>query len=411
MKSDLRTLVTSGRFPPATAVVRGLHSIGAHVDAADPYRLSPALHSSAVEQLHEVASTVHETARFLQDIGDIVRQRQIDLIVPAFEEGFYLAKYAALLPAPVFAPDFKAIERLHSKSRFLELCRELGLRTPKTIMASSRDELRSAIAQFQTYVARPAYSRAGMTCLTNHGPRAGESSVEACQPTATNPWLVQEFVEGHDACSTSIARNGRILVHCNYEPTLASDGGWSIQFASVADTGSFDIASRICSELNITGFVGFDYRRTDDGIVMIECNPRSSAGLFLTPETWIGEAVLGDPSDLTETRFVEPGIRRQYDAYVLNQKVSHLSAREVVRTLLTTPEALMTPHDVLPAFFFFLSRRHWSAVAKREHTDYGDAYFGDIAWDGTPLPDVPAGAVTANDLTAWDGSSADGVRQ
>lgn len=386
MARDLKVLVTCGRFQPATGLVRALHAAGARVDVADAYKLAPALHSHAAAEIHVVAPPAREPVRFAEDVAEIVRQRRIDLVVPAFEEGFYLARYAELLPAPLFAPPFETIARLHDKSRFAELCRDLGLRTPRTMVVTSRADLRAAIGQFDDFVARPAFSRGGMVYLTNHGPRADESTVDDCEPTQDNPWLVQEYVDGDDACSFSVARQGKVVVHCPYRPSIPAPGGFSIQFSSIEDFGSLEVTSRICAELGYDGFIGFDYRRTKDGLVMIECNPRCSAGIFLAPADWVGEAVLGEPREL---RMVGPGHRRQYDAYLLERHMTRLPARRIVHELLTTPDAFMSPHDVLPALYFFISRRHWSRVARREHITAGQAFAEDVSWDGSPMPEVP----------------------
>ncbi len=114
-----------------------------------------------------------------------------------------------------------------------------------------------------------------------------------CRPTTDNPWLVQEFVEGDDACSFSVVRDGEVLVHCPYEPTIAAEGGWSIQFSTIDDFGSLGHVRRIVEATRFTGCIGFDYRRTDDGLVMIEANPRASAGAFFVPGAWLAEAISG----------------------------------------------------------------------------------------------------------------------
>jgi len=197
---------------------------------------------------------------------------------------------------------------------------------------------------------------------------------------------VQEYVEGTDACSLSIARDGKIVVHCTYEPAIAATGGWSVKLRSIDDFGGRAIAEKICERFSFTGFIGFDYRRTPDGgFFMIECNPRTSAGIFLMPPEWIGEAVLGDPG---EPRTVEAGRTVQYDFDLIDRSIVRLPPRELIRTLLETPDAFLKPGDVMPALCFFISTYHWANVAKREHIDADTAFIGDISWDGTPMPNV-----------------------
>jgi predicted ATP-grasp superfamily ATP-dependent carboligase len=387
MDRKMNVLVTCGRFYPSIALVRALHAAGARVDVADPYKLAPALHSHAVYWMHVIAAPAREPLRFIAEVAAIVRERDIDLVVPAFEEGYYLARYRDLIPAPIFVPSFDAVERLHDKAHFQDVCRELGLRAPRTIAAASQPALRDAIAEFDQYVARPAFSRGGEAYLTNHGPRTGETTVDRCQPTTSNPWLVQEYIEGKDACSFSVVRDGKVVVHCSYEPSVAAVGGFAVEFTAIDDFGSLDVASRVAEKFGYTGFIGFDYRRSSDGLVMIECNPRLTAGSFLTPDGWVGAGVLDAPG---APNIASAGKSRQYDAYILIGNAPHLKPAQRLHQLLATPDAIMSANDVLPALYCLLNRRHFSHVAKQEHVDLIEAFTGDVIWDGTPMPDPPA---------------------
>jgi hypothetical protein len=383
----LAVLITSGRFPPATALVRAFHEIGARVDVADSYPLSPALHSHRADRAHVIAPPASRPLRFVGDVAEIVRARAIDLVVPSFEETYYLARYADRVPAPIFTSPFATVAELHDKSRFVALCGRIGLRTPATTVVRTRGELAAALARFDAFVARPAFSRGGLVYLTNHGPRAGESGLEDCRPSTDNPWLVQEFVEGDDACSFSVVRDGEVLVHCPYEPTIAAEGGWSIQFSTIDDFGSLGHVRRIVEATRFTGCIGFDYRRTDDGLVMIEANPRASAGAFFVPGAWLAEAISGSSPGL---RTVPAGLSRQYDAYLLDPHIPSGPPARVLRALLTTPDAFFEPRDVLPALYFLIGRRHWNRVARQEHLSAGTAFVADMSWDGTPMPEPPA---------------------
>ena len=388
MTTTPSVLVTAARFEAATAVVRGFHKVGANVHAADNYKMAPALHSHAHSTVaHVVPSPSHEPLRFAEEVAQIVRDHRIDLVAPSFEEGFFLRRYADMIPAPIFAPSFETISQLHDKARFAELCPTLGLSVPKTSIATNQDELREATKQFDEFAARPAFSRGGMYYLTNHGPRAAEKTIDDYEPTNDNPWLVQEYIDGDDTCSFSVVRNGKIVLHCVYEPTIAAAGGWSLQFESIDDFGSLDAASRIAEHFNYDGFLSFDYRRTPavkGGFVMIECNPRVSAGAFLVKESWLGEAVLDEPG---EVRIVKPGARRQYDQFLLNPMIADLPSSKVIHELLTTPDVLFEPSDVLPSLYLLISMRHFSALAKAEHVTVAKAFLDDITWDGAPLPE------------------------
>jgi hypothetical protein len=397
LANDLKVLMTSGRFPAAAGLVSALHKGGARVDAVDSYKLAPALHAHQVAQIHVVPGPVGDPLAYVRAVVDIVGDRGIDLITPTFEEGFYLARYRDLLPVPLFAPTFAAIRDLHSKARFVALCKELGLPAPETQVVPDLASLRGAIGGFSHYVARPAFSRGGTTYLTNHGPRAGELAVEDCTPTEQNPWLVQAYVDGRDACSFSIVRDGKVLVHCAYGISISSPSGWSVQFESIDDFGTLDVTARVAERYRYTGFIGFDCRLTTDGFVMIECNPRTSAGLFLTPREWIAEAVLGGLSAL---RTVPPGVKRQYDADLVAAGVTGLPVRERLRALLTVPDAFVAEHELLPALLRYTAAYHWTPIAQREHVGVDTAFLADMSWNGEPMPDLDGADAVAAARTA-----------
>ena len=383
--TQTKVLVTGGRFPAAAALVSFLHKGGARVDASDSYRMAPALHAHQVSKIHEVPGPVEGIGAYIGAIAAIAKKREIDLIVPSYEEGFYLARYRDLLPVQLFAPDFTALSELHSKARFVSLCEELGLPTPKTKVVEDQGALGDALSGFDEYVARPAFSRGGAVYLTNHGPRSGELAVEKCFPTAENPWLIQDYIQGRDVCSSSIVRDGKVLVHSSYGLSMASPSGWSVQFESIEDFGALEVTKKIAERSNYTGFVGFDFRLTDDGFVMIECNPRSEAGMFLMPRDWAAEAVLDHP---TELRVVPPGIRRQYSADLITSAVTGLPLKDRLKAILTTPDAFAAEHELLPALLRYTAGQHWVPIAEREHVSVDIAFLEDMSWNGEPMPDI-----------------------
>ncbi len=366
--------------------MQALGDYGARVDVADTYKFAAALHSSSVSAAHTVPSPALDTSAFIDAIADIVRERSIDLVIPSFEEGFYLARYRHRIPVPVFAPGFRAIDTLHNKASFIDLCADLELPTPASVAVTSRADLANAIGRFDHYHARPAFSRGGAYCLTNHGPRAGEMSIDECEPTREHPWIVQEFVEGNDASTFSIVQDGKVLVHGVYAPLIEATGGFSVRFSSIDDFGTLPVAMKVAQHFNYTGFLCFDCRRTADGFVILECDPRLDAGVFVTPSEWIGAAILDRPDAVWA---VEAGMKRQYDAILLSRGEIQIPLRERIRLLLTEPDALIAHHDLLPAILFYTGHRHWSALAEREHLGYGAAFVEDLSWDGSPMPQDP----------------------
>jgi predicted ATP-grasp superfamily ATP-dependent carboligase len=128
----MNILVTGARFFPSIALIRAFHDSGLRVDVADALPIAPGLHSHAADKTHHIASPAQETLQFVSDVADIVRERDIDLVVPPFEDSFFLARFADSIPAPVFVPPFATLAQLHNKATFQDVCHRLGLRAPET---------------------------------------------------------------------------------------------------------------------------------------------------------------------------------------------------------------------------------------------------------------------------------------
>ncbi|MEO1093156.1 MAG: ATP-grasp domain-containing protein, partial [Pseudomonadota bacterium] len=364
-----RVLVTGGRFMPATGIVHALRRVGARIDVLDSIGVAPALHSRGVVA-HITASPAVDPVGFTDEVAAIARERAVDVIFSPFEESFFLSRYRDRLPVPLFVPTFGAIEKLHDKAAFVGLCAELGLATPKTEIVTSQEALRSAIERFGVFFARPAFTRGGDLAMTNHGADAGEPSIEGCHPSAQVPWLVQSFVEGQDTCIFALARDGKVEIVGAYEPSLAATGGYAIRFTTIDDPAAVDIAQAVCGHVGYTGLIGFDYRRTAQGPVLLECNPRTTAGCFLVDEALLGRALLDGLDALT---VIPPGRTKQYDSYIIDRHTTDISTAQLVRTLFSAPDAMVSQLDVLPFVYSFIRRSRASRDAYRQHVSLTQA--------------------------------------
>jgi len=97
----MKILVTSARLPHALGVIRCLGEAGHEVYASDTFRTSPGLHSEHVKKAIITASPTFDTRTFVGQIADAVKKYGIDLVLPAFEEVFYLSRHLGDLPHPV----------------------------------------------------------------------------------------------------------------------------------------------------------------------------------------------------------------------------------------------------------------------------------------------------------------------
>ena len=389
-----RILVTSSRMPFALDEIRKFGRTGHVVFASDTFEAAPGSHSRYVEESLVTPAPRQEPRRFLEVIAEILESREIDLIVPSFEEVFHLARHQHRIAerAALFAPSFETLVTLHDKVRFVELARNLGLRVPRTITVESRDDLSAAARELGEFFARPAYSRGGLDLFTNTGPLAGVLALENCTPSKTNPWLVQEFLHGVDQCSFSVVQHGRIAAHSTYVHPKMIDHAGGIVFESVESPATLAAAGQIAEATSYHGQLSLDFMATNDGLVLIECNPRPTAGVSVMPTKMFVDAVVEPLRGRPE--IAPAGRTRKISVALIRDMV--LNWKEIpsdLDALLSSARDLYAePGDLLPALYQLLSYAHVSAYRKHlgtgrhQRSDLMAAYFYDICWDGEPIP-------------------------
>ncbi len=373
-------------MPFALDIIRKLGERGHQVRASDTFSTAPGSHSRYVEEAFVTASPRHATDDFIEDVMRI--GEGVDLIVPSFEECFYLAAARDRLPAPLFAPSLESLRRLHHKGDFLRLARELELRAPPTTIVSTPLELREATLE-EGYFARPAYSRGGVELLTDRGPLAGEVCIDDCAPTEGNPWLVQPFMHGTEVCTFSVARAGRVVAHVAYEHPRTIEHAGGIVFESIESPLSLRIAQRIVEATDYEGHLGLDFMRTDEGLVLIEANPRATAGVTLLSSEAYASALTAPGA---EPVVAPAGRRLRIDVALLRDMLLHWREipADLAALLQEGEDVYLRRGDLMPAVFSLLSYSHVMAwrfthpMAKTRSALLA-AQFDDVEWNGEAL--------------------------
>ncbi len=388
----MRVLVTSSRMPFALDVIRKLGEREHEVFACDSYAASPGSHSRYLAGHFTTASASEDPERFAADVERIARENEIELVVPMFEEVFYLAAQHEQLSAAtrLYAPPFRTLAQVHDKGTFQELCDRLEIRTPHTVLAHSPEELSEAIERFPRYFARAAFSRGGVGLLTNTGPLAGHLSLGECHPTEANPWLVQEFVDGPMHCTYSCLHDGKVASHMSYRAPRQWEHSTGIQFLSVDAADTLPTVERLGTELGWDGQMSLDFIETDDGLVMIECNPRPTDGVLLMTAEELERGLL-QPQD--ETLLVPAGRETQLDFAVLAQifKEPLKEAPKTIHDLSKIPGTDKGWRDAMPKLYSFLALARFERLSLRQREQLFVAMADGITWDGQPIPGLPPG--------------------
>jgi hypothetical protein len=385
-----RILVTSCRMPTAIDEIRKLGRAGHAVIAADTFKSAPGAHSRFAQATVVVPSPRYATEAFVRGIAEAVETHAADLVVPCFEESLYLARARARLPARAHYafPSFDTLSMLHDKHRVLELARDLGVRAPHSIVVASAQDLANAALEFEDYFAKPLCSRGGVVALTNKGPLAGARDVDLCPPSDTDRWVVEEYIDGIDVCSFSVAVRGRVTAHVSYvHPREIEHAGGTV-FESIDDPATLEVARRFVESTGYEGQISFDFRKNERGLHLIECNPRPTAGVHLMSGQVFVDALLSPPNG--HTILVPAGVRAKYSFGLLRDMFLHVgeAASDLKYLFSNAPDAILEADDPWPAAFQVMSgglarayrRRH--NFAKKRSTDLMAAYFDDISWNG-----------------------------
>ncbi len=294
----MRTLLlTAGRGTYALTLARRFHAEGYRVLVADAWPHTLCRYSSAVARYFHVPSPARETSEWLDAVWDIADKQSVDLIIPIYEEVFYLAQAkAARKDGPaLFAPSFETLIGLHDKWLFIEKAHELGLSAPATTRIESRDELLRVFAEREgsRTVYKPVYSRfAAQTVVRPQGIEA----LEGVEPTARRPWIAQEYLPGRPFATFTVAHAGRITAHATYATDFCHGFGPTVVYRRVEQPAVLQWVRSFVEAVKYTGQMGLDFIEDAAGrIAAIECNPRLTGGMYLLKDDARFTAAYFDP--------------------------------------------------------------------------------------------------------------------
>jgi predicted ATP-grasp superfamily ATP-dependent carboligase len=307
----MRTLLlTAGRGTYALTLARRFHSEGYRVLVADAWPHTLCRYSSAVSRYFHVPSPARKTSEWLDSVWDIAERHSVDLIIPVYEEVFYLAQAKAALKKgpPLFAPHFDTLIALHDKWLFVEKARELGLAVPSTTRIASREGLVKTFGEREPSrtVYKPIYSRfAAQTVVRPQGIEA----LDGIEPTPRRPWIAQEFLPGRPYATFTIAHQGRITAHATYATDFCHDFGPTVVYRRVEQPDVWRWVQTLIEAVQYTGQMGLDFIEDASGrIAAIECNPRLTGGMYLLKDDPRFTSAYFDP----ETRLIEATRERSY---------------------------------------------------------------------------------------------------
>jgi predicted ATP-grasp superfamily ATP-dependent carboligase len=378
----MNILITSSRAPVALELIRSFGRAGHRVYATDTMRWTVGSHSRYLAQHIVTPPPRYDSAGFADALLQIIERTRIDWLIPTSEEVFFVARHYQQLAARtrVFTEPLAALGLLHHKHSFQLRCAALGIRTPRSVPARDTAELRAALPCFPAYLLKPAYSRFATQIITNCGPRAGQLALDSCRPTPALPWLVQQYIAGDSICSYSTLHGGHVTAHCAYITPRKVNHGSGVQFESIDWAATLAIVRRLGAALSYTGQLSLDFIQGDDGLYLLECNPRATSGVHLLDP----HALIGGLTDPSRPTWIEPaGRRRQLTLALLASGLAQPHGwPELLRDLARVRDVIFDRTDLLPALAQLRAALTFAAISQRKRIGLVAAMTDDIEWNG-----------------------------
>ncbi|MDP1548515.1 MAG: ATP-grasp domain-containing protein [Anaerolineales bacterium] len=373
-------LLTGGRAPATLELARAFHRAGHTVFMAESLRGHLSQPSAAVKAQFVVPAPRQESEAFLSALKNIIEQNQIEVLIPACEEVFHIAKGLSELPCRVFTEPLKKLDVVHNKWKFVVHAVEHELRTPETLYVRIQDDLLHAFAHWRKLALKPVYSRFAARTLVLPTLKRALATL-----TFGSPWVAQEFIAGRQYCTYSICHNGHVTAHTTYPTTFTAGQGAAISFQHVEHPAIFKWVQAFVESMQFTGQIAFDFIQAPDGLLYaLECNPRATSGVHLLA---------------SHPRFVEAFFNAEMDcifpvdhhSYMLSTAMltyalpaSILEGRFALwlKTFFTSSDVILDFKDPLPFLLQFRSIVSYLLLARREKISALEASTFDIEWNG-----------------------------
>ena len=284
--SMAKVLVTCARSPAAIHLGRLLHEAGHEVVLADTKRFHLGRWRSWPAQCLRHPSPRHQPQAFAEWLRDVVVSASIDCVVPVYEETFHHGLNHGTLGCDHFCSDIATLNQLHNKFEFIELAKRLGINTPETILVEDVAQIKAHLTS--RHILKPVYSRFGEHVIMHPNPERLNIDV-----SPSNPWILQERLEGTQYCLQGICKDGKVLSSVAYSSEFTVSKS-SVFFENTGKGDLGQIIEKVAAHCHYTGIISFDVMLCEDGSVRpIECNPRATSALHLYgPDDRIDEAIL-----------------------------------------------------------------------------------------------------------------------
>ncbi len=279
MDNKRRVLITNASTFIALDLARLFSSEDIEVFVADSAKYHICSFSNSLKKKYLVPSPRFEPKKYINKIIKIIKDHDIDLVIPVYEEIFYIAKELEKFPksCKVLAPNYSILESLNNKYLFQKKIEMYGFQTPNTYLLKSKEDLLNIPLDYP-FMLKACYCRASQRIKKINSYK----DLSDIDISFTSPWIAQEWLEGKKYCTYSLCDNGKIKAHATYPVEFSIDGNSCLTFHSVEHEAIFKWVKKLVALEKFSGQIGFDFVELPaNNLYAIECNPRATSGIHL----------------------------------------------------------------------------------------------------------------------------------
>ncbi|KAJ3299298.1 hypothetical protein HK104_009417 [Borealophlyctis nickersoniae] len=406
-QKHLNILLTNGRFPVSLDLARQLKASGHTVYVVDPMKYHVCRFSNSVKRSWHVPAPHVDAQGYVEQVQKVVREANIDLIIPLHEEVFHLAQRCRNIPDvlnKLFAAPYDLLISLHNKWYFYKILRHFNLDAPETLLCKTLDDVKN-LDRSQAYALKAVFGRAksNMFHLKPNDPLPDNLQVDADHQYVAQVWLT-----GKQYCTYAIARNGKMLAFGVYPVQDTVDGSSCVYFQSIDHPGIEKYMDTLIRNVGYTGQMALDFIETEDRLVAIECNPRATSGIHLfhrdqrLPDAFISNPTTSpspatapgtNPESRTFPMKPKQGAQRQLFPGMIMWHHSHISPSQYfvhLRHLVTTRDVIFSWRDLLPSLMQPFLVGSYYEICRERKMKLGEMFQWDLTWElaGEELRDV-----------------------
>ena len=391
--------MTGGRAPVALDLARKLATSGHIVYLAESCPAQLCKHSRFVTENIIIPEPKQDPVAFINSLQAIIKNEEIDWLIPTCEEIFYVSKYVSDLKeyCHVLVESIDKLHRYHNKWEFIQTSKQLHLQVPETYLLRSEKDLKDIVSVKGKWVYKRVYSRfATNVYIVDHDHSKVISpkrmTVKRLRKELNKDmkkdelWIAQRFIEGDAFCSYALCHHGEVKAVATYPVEFTAGVGACISFTAVHHEKIEKWLVEFVLHEQFTGQIAFDFFVTNDGeVYAIECNPRTTSGIHLFTDDYLfSQALFNESSE----GIVRPNEKEKVVismamlSYGLASIRSFKEVKRWLQLMVKGKDNIFCSDDVQP-FLQQFPLLLWSAkVSRKENISLMQATTFDIEWNG-----------------------------